>query len=341
MTANNVRLQSISHNYRHEELARLRALKHAISNSNIAFLYQTKDLKYSWSENLTCKLKKRWHEGLTDEELFPETAKDLISLKQKTLQSGKSNVIEIFIGKPPNKKWYKCHLDCDFNADKEIIGIITTLIDISDLKRHEAILRTLLREVSHRSKNLLAIVQAIANQTARYTLSNAEFIKKFTGRLLSLAQSQDLVTDSNWHGALFHDLARAQIARYVDLDDDRISIIGNNPYLFPSAALHMGLALHELIVNSTSYGALSVTSGRVEIQAHIVKLEDKREILKFRWEEHIPTPLILEKAAPRFGSTVLLRLVPEAVNGNATYKVMENGFIYDLELPDEYFDSYQ
>ncbi|MCR2327014.1 hypothetical protein NSR98_25480, partial [Salmonella enterica] len=84
--------------------------------------------------------------------------------------------------------------------------IVTTAVEISELKHREQVLKILLREVSHRSKNLLAIIQSIAMQTARFSGSVDQFLQKFRGRLYSLSNSQDLVTDSNWHGAAFREL---------------------------------------------------------------------------------------------------------------------------------------
>ncbi len=322
-----------------EELTHLRAVQQALTNSNIAILYQSIDLKYLWSENLPPLLQSRWSSNINDLELFPEMADLLTTFKQRILRTGYNNITELTVGKGRDKRWYECHCDCDLNEHNEITGIITTLIDISELKRREETLRILLREVSHRSKNLLAIIQGIANQTARFTATNTEFIKKFSGRLLSLSQSQDLVTDSNWLGALFRDLARSQISKYIDPSDNRLTIKGDNPYLFPSATLHLGLALHELIINSTSYGALSHGSGRVEVSAKVEKIGDDKEELTFIWEELCPDVLTCEKLVRRFGSVVLEQIVPSSVDGTASHERKNSGFVYTLKISNDYFDS--
>ena len=71
-----------------------------------------------------------------------------------------------------------------------------------------------MREVSHRSKNLLAIIQSIATQTGRYSDGITDFLTRFRGRLQSLASSQDLVTSSNWRGAALRELVSGQVGRY-------------------------------------------------------------------------------------------------------------------------------
>lgn len=83
------------------------------------------------------------------------------------------------------------------------MGLITTGVNVTELRMREQVLKILLREVIHCSKNLLAIMQSIAVQTARFSDSVISFLKKFQGRIQSLSHSQDLVTDSNWKGALF------------------------------------------------------------------------------------------------------------------------------------------
>ena len=81
-----------------------------------------------------------------------------------------------------------------------------TAVDITEQKRREQALRALLREVAHRSKNLLAIIQSIATQTGRYSETVDDFLSRFRGRLQSLASTQDLVTSSDWRGAALQDL---------------------------------------------------------------------------------------------------------------------------------------
>lgn len=104
----------------------------------------------------------------------------------------------------------------------------------------------MLREVSHRSKNLLAIIQSIATQTGRYSGTIEGFLVRFRGRLQSMASSQDLVTSSNWRGANLHELVMGQVARYSADPSRAIRFAGTQPFLNPNAALHVGLALHNL-----------------------------------------------------------------------------------------------
>ncbi|PWL16903.1 histidine kinase [Falsochrobactrum shanghaiense] len=322
------------------DAARLRALLGAIRNSNVCVLYQSLDLRYMWGENLPSYWQEKWKVGGQDcDFIFSASMSRLNNAKQAALESGTAQNVELAINDGDTLRWIEFHIDCDRDADGNIHGLVTTAFEISELKRREQVLKTLLREVSHRSKNLLAIVQSMASQTARFTDSIDDFLLKFRGRIQSLSYSQDLVTDSNWNGALFLDLFHSQIEKYIDINDERLVISGDNPYLFPGAALHLGLALHELIVNATSFGGLSIPYGRVLITAEIRRDDDGSEQFFFRWEETNPTMPEVYKHDPRFGSAVLQRIVPSAVGGKAEYRVDETGAIYSLTIPSEQFDS--
>lgn len=321
------------------DASRLRSLMRAVKNSNVCVLYQTPDLVYAWGENIPPYWHETWKAGGNDcDFIFSTSMSRLEQAKRTALETGTAQNVELAIIDGDKLRWIEFHIDCDHDADKNILGLITTALEISELKRREQVLKTLLREVSHRSKNLLAIVQSIATQTARFTDSVDDFLLKFRGRIQSLSYSQDLVTDSNWHGALFLDLVHAQIEKYIDLHDERLTVESDNPYLFPGAALHVGLALHELIINATSFGALSIPYGRVVISAKIQRNEKGDEELVFHWEETNPSmPEVIHD--PRFGSAVLQRIVPAAVGGHADYRVDGSGAVYVLTIPTEQFDT--
>lgn len=322
------------------DASRLRALLRAVRNSNVCVLYQTPDLRYAWGENIPSYWQEKWKAGGQDcDFIFSTSMSRLDHAKRTALETGIAQNVELAINDGDKLRWIEFHIDCDRDSGGNVLGLVTTALEISELKRREQVLKTLLREVSHRSKNLLAIVQSIASQTARFTDSVDDFLLKFRGRIQSLSYSQDLVTDSNWHGALFLDLVRSQIEKYTDINDERLIIESDNPYLFPGAALHVGLALHELIINATSFGGLSIPYGRVVISAKIQRTEKGDEELVFHWEETNPSMPEVYQHDPRFGSAVLQRIVPSAVGGHAEYRVDGAGAVYSLTVPAEQFDS--
>lgn len=212
---------------------------------------------------------------------------------------------------------------------------VTTITDRSEERHRERLLRALLREVSHRSKNLLAIIQSIALQTARYSGSLELFLHKFRGRLYSLSQSQDLITDSSWRGAYLFELVQQQTEKYLPENGHLIRINGDNVLLTPNASLHVGLALHELIVNAVSHGSVLRSRRAIDVTATRSQV-DGRDTLEIVWDERLDGPHgedHSEALKLHFGSTVLERVVPASVSGKAQYVISNEKISYRLNFP--------
>ncbi|MFT3959204.1 MAG: sensor histidine kinase, partial [Desulfovibrio sp.] len=182
-----------------------------------------------------------------------------------------------------------------------------------------------------KEKPLTAIIQSIATQTGRHADSVDSFLARFRGRIQSLASTQDLVTSSNWRGADLRDLVNGQISRYVADPAVSVRLSGDFPYLNPNAALHIGLALHELAVNSVSFGALATADGFVSIS--LTRIDGARDgDLTFLWTETIPDTGPGERQK-RFGSAALERVVPAALGGKAELLIEDRQLTYTLVIP--------
>jgi len=316
------------------------ALMQAIRSADICVLYQTPDLVYRWAENLPAVLQAHWHEGITDSDFLPDNiAENMETIKLQVLASGQGTSFEVRLMEDDDPLWFRFSIDCHRDGEGSILGLITTGVMVSELRRREQVLKILLREVSHRSKNLLAIILSIAAQTARFSDNVDGFLQKFQGRIHSLSHSQDLVTDSNWRGALFRDLVHSQAGGYIDAQSKHFFLSGENPYLFPGAALHIGLALHELFINSVASGALASAKGRVNVSCTLCDDDGREKGLRLVWEEEFPIIETEEEDVhSRFGSTVLTRIVPSSVNGAAEYTIRNGHVRYSLLVSAAQFD---
>src|SRR6201999_4451128 len=101
------------------------------------------------------------------------------------------------------------------------------------------------------------------NQTMVTAANPSDFVKKFRGRLSTLADTHDMLAQSNWEGAELTTVLRKLIA--TDGDDNRIALAGPVVVLQPHAALNLSLILYELATNARKYGALSDPAGRVRV----------------------------------------------------------------------------
>ena len=276
----------------------------------------------------------------TDLLLFgPELAAQLGELKAEVRRSGEPGQIEVH--QEPDS-YYQFIVEPLPSPDDEV-DLMTTIIELSEERRREKALRTLLREVSHRSKNLLAIIQSIAAQTARHSQTIEAFVQKFRGRLYSLSLSQDLVTDSLWRGATLADLVNEQVRRYLPEAAGNVELHGGEHMFSPNAALHIGLALHELIINALTHGSLT-TSGSGVVVSCTTSRKDGMQMVTFEWTEQRQADASRHVAddgeeTPHFGRSILERILPASVSGTASYELTAEEVVYRLEFPADLQDD--
>ena len=137
------------------------------------------------------------------------------------------------------------------------------LQDVTQRRQEEQRREALAGELDHRVKNLLAVIQSVARQSARKTTSLDAFLKTFTGRLKAMASAHELLTATRWRGAFLRDVVAAELG---GLAPGQIDAGGPELYLTPRAASAVALALHELAANALRHGALSEERGRVTVQ---------------------------------------------------------------------------
>jgi two-component sensor histidine kinase len=311
---------------------RVRSMARGLKSRDIAVLHQSPDSLYDLAENLPSAWPASKLIGCSDDEALPsELAAILTVAKTEATREGAATVEVELAGKNGSRRILEIEVIADSDSEGRNAGFILIMADITEIRERELALTSLMREVSHRSKNLLAIVQAVAMQTANHTDTTTNFLEKFRGRLRALAGTQDLVTESNWRGTSFRELAEIQFSRLGQPTVDGITVEGLNPMLGPNAALHVGLAIHELATNALLHGALGDGQhGHVRLTAQ--KPEGADKMLAIEWRETRPSN-DTDNAPPHFGTLVLERIVPLAVHGVADYDVGANEVVYRLEAP--------
>lgn len=149
------------------------------------------------------------------------------------------------------------------DGDPPIQKLVGVLQDVTQRRQEEQRRETLAGELDHRVKNMLAVIQSVAQQSARKTTSLDAFLKTFNGRLKAMASAHELLTATRWRGAYLRDVAAAELG---GLAPGQIDSGGPELYLTPRAASAVSLALHELAAQALRHGALSEHRGRVTVR---------------------------------------------------------------------------
>jgi two-component sensor histidine kinase len=183
----------------------------------------------------------------------------------------------------------------------------------------------LLREVNHRTKNMLGVVQAIARSTA--ASNPEEFQARFADRIRALASAHDLLVHSDWQGVELAELIKAEIGNFGDLVGARVTLDGPPLRISGSAAQTLGMALHELVSNAVVYGALSQAEGNVT-----VAWRRENESFTIDWIER-DGPALKPAERRGFGTVVLERMTRMALGGEVELKRSAEGLSWHLRCP--------
>jgi PAS domain S-box-containing protein len=285
----------------------------ALRGSNVTVFTQDRELRYTSTSSPMFGRKVEEIVGVADKDILPLESRDpVISLKERILDTGQSDDAEVSILDSADVHWYDLHVEPLRDVTGDIIGLTGAAVDITGRKEGEAQLRLLMRELTHRSKNLLAVIQAMANQTARSAVSVDAFVEQFSARLQALATSHDLLVQESWYGASLYDLVRSQMGHHLDARESQVSMDGPAVLLRPEAAQNLGLALHELATNAAKYGALSVPKGRISITWRKVETKTGTGI-EIMWIE-IGGPRVEKPQRRGFGTDVIKRNLSRALD---------------------------
>ncbi|MBD8065180.1 PAS domain-containing protein [Devosia sp. PTR5] len=213
-----------------------------------------------------------------------------------------------------------------FDKAGRFLGMAGVNIDVTDQRAAEEQSRYLLGEINHRTKNLLAVVQAIARNTARSSLPET-FLDTFAARLSGLAASNDLLVAQDWSSVHLADLVIGQL-RTIGADEDlRVTIDGPPILVSPRHAQVIGMAMHELATNSLKHGALAHPEGQLRIAWS--GASDANWVLE--WDENLPSTLTLPERKG-FGHVVMVDMVKRAIEGQVNFEFRPSGVLWRLTV---------
>jgi len=222
--------------------------------------------------------------------------------------------------------WIRFVAAAVLDGDGRVAGGVVASLDVDAERRAERHQRLLIDELNHRAKNLLAIIQGIAQQTFKGVAGADAARRAFEGRLAALAAAHNLLVRQNWEHAPLRQVATDALAPYAT-HPDRFVVEGPDLWLEPKTAVSLALALHELATNAQKYGALSVPEGRVEVRWRV---EAAR--LKLVWRGRGGPP-VEPPAARGFGSRMIERGLSAEFGGEVRIDFAREGVVCTVDAP--------
>lgn len=206
-------------------------------------------------------------------------------------------------------------------------GGFTLFSDVTEQKKAEEAQRLLVREVDHRAKNALAVVQALLRLTKAD--SREEYIEAVEGRVAAMARAHTLLAKSRWKGADLAALVEEELAPYLPAEGAHVHLEGPPLLLHAEATQGVAMVLHELATNAAKYGGLSTAEGRLSVTW---TLDSPGKILELRWVESGGPP-VNPPATRGFGSTLIQSTVKGQLDGEIRKEWLPEGMRATIRLP--------
>jgi PAS domain S-box-containing protein len=222
-------------------------------------------------------------------------------------------------------RWCICAAAMTRDEERRVVRVSGVTVDITDRKEAEERQTLLAREVDHRARNALAVVQSIVRLTrAKTTQLYASTVE---GRIRALAQAHNLISQSRWQGADLGSLVEEELNPYRSTEGDKIIAQGPAVSLRPVMAQTLALALHELATNAAKYGALSTAAGRVRL---IWELQPDSLVLNWTETGGPPTNA---PSSQGFGTQIINASIRSQLGGQVDFDWSPAGLTCTLSVP--------
>ena len=258
--------------------------------------------------------------------LHPEDWEQFSSAMERMFKEGGAYETEFRVRRPNGEiRWCAGTAAASVDAQNRVVRVSGVTADITDRKMAEERQALLAREVDHRAKNALALVQAIVRMTKANSIE--AYVTAVEGRIKALSRVHTVLSQSRWEGADLAGLVAEELAPYRTPEQDQVQASGPAIVLQPAAAQTLALVLHELVTNAAKYGALSSQTGKVKL----AWTSDGRSI-EFTWTE-TGGPPTSKPAAVGFGTRIVLASIERQLGGRVTFDWLPQGLRCVFTMP--------
>ena len=256
----------------------------------------------------------------------PEDYDDLLAASTSALRSGKPFQSEFRVRRPNGEiRWCLGTAVATVDSGGRTLRVTGVTIDMTERKHAEERQLLLAREVDHRAKNALTLVQSILRLTRAGDID--EYIEAVEGRIKALSRAHTILSHARWEGADLASLVDEELAPYTFPGSEQVSVTGPKAFLDPSTAQALALTLHELASNAAKYGSLSSPNGRLSVAWKI-----DQDQLTLRWVESAG-PRVLRPATSGFGTKIILGSIERQLQGAVTFEWRPDGMRCLLAVP--------
>jgi PAS domain S-box-containing protein len=255
--------------------------------------------------------------------LHPDDWEPLRQVVWRMAKGERTQQVEFRVRRPNGElRWCTGTAAASVDAAGNVVRISGVTIDVTERKEAEERQVLLAREVDHRARNALAIIQSIIRLTRAKSVD--DYVATVEGRIKALALAHTLLSDSRWHGADLGTLVAEEFAPYRS--GNKVELKGPNVSLSPATAQGIALALHELATNAAKHGALSSLKGKVGLTWQL-----QSDILTLHWVENGGPP-IKTPSARSFGLKVIKASIEQQLGGKTTFDWNPKGLRCDLSI---------
>ena len=234
-------------------------------------------------------------------------------------------------GAPAGQRWRRVSGVPVRDENGAVAAALVVIVDVDDAKRAAERQALLTREVDHRAKNMLAVVQAAVRLTRAEDV--ASFVRAIDGRVAALARAQTVLAADRWSGADLHALLHGELAAFLDDGGGgpRAALRGPALALPADATQPFSMAIHELATNAVKYGALASPTGRLAVSWRVEG--EGGETLRLRWAETGGAMPDSPPSRQGFGSRVLTGTLRRQLHGAVSMRWEATGLVCDIDLP--------